>query len=116
MLSSWPLLGTPAENASENNCAHFLESRLDLFWAEDWSARRATVRAECDVAPINNGTRRTAAEQKQSRIRKVATLAKSGERGRAVVAAKNAPLVPVAEQVVREIKSLYPTDPVLRYQ
>ena len=37
MLSSWLLLGRPAVNVSESNCAHcahFLEARLDLFWAE----------------------------------------------------------------------------------
>ena len=31
LLSSWLLLGRPAENASEANCASFLETRLDLF-------------------------------------------------------------------------------------
>ena len=24
--------------SSESNCAHFLDARLELFWAEDWSA------------------------------------------------------------------------------
>ena len=48
---------------------------------------------------------------KQSRIRKVATLARSAERGRALAAARNAPPVPVTEQIVQEIKSVYPTDP-----
>ena len=69
------------------------------------------VRAECDVAPVQNATRRTATEQKQSRIRKVATIARAGEKGRALAAARNAPPVPVTEQIVQEIKSLYPTDP-----
>ena len=41
----------------------------------------------------------------------MATLARSGERGRALAAARNAPPVPVTEQVVQEIKSLNPTDP-----
>ena len=36
MFSSWLLLGRPAVNASESNCAHFLEGRLDLFWEGDW--------------------------------------------------------------------------------
>ena len=60
----------------------------------------------CTVRP-----RRTATEQKQSRIRKVATLARSGEKGRALAAARNAPPVPVTGQSVQEIKSLFPTDP-----
>ena len=63
------------------------------------------------IAPVHSATRRTATEQKQSRIREVATLARSGERGRALAAARNAPPVPVTEQIVQEITSLYPTDP-----
>ena len=49
ILSSWLLLGRPAENASDANCASFLETRLDLFWAEDWPALWALVRAACAV-------------------------------------------------------------------
>ena len=81
VLSSWLLLGRPAVNASESNCAHFLDARLELFWAEDWSALGAMVRAECDVAPVQKTTRRTDKEQMQSRVRKVATLARTGEKG-----------------------------------
>ena len=111
VLSSWLLLGRPAVNASESNCAHFLDARLELFWAEDWSALWAMVRSECDVAPVQNSARRTEKQQIQSRIRKVATLARTGEKGRALAAARNAPPVPVTEQIVQEIKSLYPADP-----
>ena len=97
--------------ASESNCAHFLDARLELFWAEDWSALWAMVRAECDVAPVQNTTRRTEKQQMQSRVRKIATLARNGEKGRALAAARNAPPVPVTEQIVQEIKNLYPADP-----
>ena len=31
-LNSWLLLGSPAVNASESNCAHCLDARLDPFW------------------------------------------------------------------------------------
>ena len=110
MLSSWLLLGRLAVNASESNCAHFLDARLELFWADSWSALRAMVRAECDIAPVQDATRRTATQQ-QSRVRKVATLARAGEKGRALAAARNAPPVPATEQIVQEIKSLHPTDP-----
>ena len=96
VLSNWLLLGRPAVNASESNCAHFLDARLELFLAEDWSALWAMVRAECDVAPIQNMTRRTDKQQMQLRVRKVATLARTGENGRAFAAARNAPPVPVA--------------------
>ena len=54
-------------------------------------------------------------EQPQNRnshgFRKFATLARAGEKGRALAAARNAPPVPVTEPIVQEIKSLYPTDP-----
>ena len=46
VLSSWLLLGRPAVNASESNCAHFLDVRLEFFWAEDWFALWVMVRAE----------------------------------------------------------------------
>ena len=111
VLSSWLFLGRPAVNASGSNCAHFLDARLELFWAEDWSALWATVRAECDIAPVQNATRRTTTQQRQSRVRKVATSARTGEKGRALAAARNAPPIPVTEQIVQEIKSFYPTDP-----
>ena len=52
VLGSWLLLARPAVNASESNCAHFVDARLELFWAEDWSALWAMVRAECDVTPV----------------------------------------------------------------
>ena len=47
----------------------------------------------------------------QSRVRKVATLTHTGEKGRALAASRNAPPVPVTEHIVQEIKSLYPADP-----
>ena len=80
----------------------FFGLKIGLLWA--------MVRAECDVAPVQNTTRRTDKQQMQSRVRKVATLASTGEKERALAAARNAP-VPVTEQIVQEIKSLYPVDP-----
>ena len=55
----------------------------------------AMVCAECDVASVFSSSRKSAAEQKQARVRKVATLARSGERGRALAAARNAPPVKI---------------------
>ena len=104
-------MARPAVNASESNCAHFLDARLELFWAEDWSALWAMVRAECDVAPVQNTTRRTDKQQMQSRVRKVATPARTGEKGRALAAARNASPVPVTQSRLFKIKSLYPADP-----
>ena len=69
------------------------------------------VRAECDVPSIAQTRSRTKAEQTDARIRKVATLARVGEKGRAVAAARNAPPVPVTRDIVQEITSLYRVDP-----
>ena len=60
-------------------------------------------RAECDVAPVQNTTLRTDKQQMQSRVRKVAAPARTGEKGRALAAARNAPPVPVTEQIVQEL-------------
>ena len=109
--SAWKALVLSRWLLPESNCAHFLDARLELFWAEDWSALWAMVRAECDVAPVQNTTRRTDKQQVQPRVRKVATLARTGEKRRALAAARNAPPVPVTETIVQEIKSLYPADP-----
>ena len=46
ILSSWLLLGRPAENASDANCASYMKTRLDLFWSEEWPALWGLVRAE----------------------------------------------------------------------
>ena len=88
-------LGRPAENASDSNCASFLEARLDLFWSEDWPALWTMVRAECDAATITQASSRTKAKQTEARIRKVSTRARAGERGRALAAARNAAPVQV---------------------
>ena len=42
VLNSWLLLGRPAVNASESNCAHSLEARLDLFWASPGRSQKCT--------------------------------------------------------------------------
>ena len=89
LLSGWLLLGRPAENASDANCASFLEARSELFWSEDWAALWALVRAECDVATIAQARSRTKAEQTEARVRKVAMLARVGEKGRAQAAARH---------------------------
>ena len=111
ILSSWLLLGRPAENASDANCSSYMETRLNLFWFEEWPALWALVRAECEVATSTQKRTKTKAEQTETRIRKVATLARAGEKGRALAAARNAPPVPVTRDIVQEIKSLYSVDP-----
>ena len=69
------------------------------------------VRAECDVAAIAQKRSKTKAEQTETRIRKCATLARAGEKGRALAAARNDPPVTVTRDIVQEIKSVYPVDP-----
>ena len=82
-----------------------------LFWSENWPALWALVRAECDVAATTRTRVKTKAEQTETRIRKVATLAGAGEKGRALAAARNDPPVPVTREIVQEIRGLYPEDP-----
>ena len=110
VLSSWLLLGRPAVNASESNCAHFLDARLELFWAEDWSALWAMVRAECDVAPVQNTTRRTVSNKCSHAFVKLLHWRVLVKKGELWAAARNAP-VPVTEQIVQEIKSVHHADP-----
>ena len=60
--------------------------------------------------------RESHAEQLHNRNGHVAGLLhqhapRTGEKGRALAAARNAPPVPVTEQIVQEIKILYPADP-----
>ena len=52
--------------------------------------------------------------QNRSRVRKVATLVRAGEKGRALAAARNAPPVPVTEQTVQEIQSHFSTGSCVR--
>ena len=97
VLNSWLLLGRPAVNASEQLCTlsgcaigAFFGLRIGLL-SGPWFVPNVMML--------------------RSRVRKVATLARTGEKGRALAAARNAPPVPVTEQIVQEIKSLYPADP-----
>ena len=114
VLSSW-LLGRPAVDASESNCAHFLDARLELFWAEDWSACSLGPWYAPNVMLLRCRTRH--AERISSRcshvFAKLLHWRRTGEKGRALAAARYAPPLPVTEQIFQEIKSLYPADPEL---
>ena len=65
----------------------------------------------CVFPPLSVSVYAEQPQNRNSRIRKVAALARSGGKGRALAATRNAPPVPVTEQIVQEIKSLHPTDP-----
>ena len=71
-----------------------------------WTVLWSMIRAECDVASIS---RLPSTNNLVSK--KVATLARSSERGRALAAARNAPPIPLTRQIVQETKGLYPADP-----
>ena len=94
-------------------CAHFLDARLELsFGLRTGQHFGPWYVPNVMSPPVQNTTHRTDKQQKQSRVRKVVTLARTGEKGRALAAARNAPPgPPVTEQIVQEIKSLYPADP-----
>ena len=91
-----PLGSTRCQRVREQLCS-LLGCQTATLLARRLVSTLAMVRAECDVAPAQNATRWTATEQKRSRIRKVATPARAGEKGRALAAARNAPPVPVTE-------------------
>ena len=76
---------------------------LDIFWSEDWPALWALVRADCDVASVVQARSKIQAEQTETSVRKVETLARAGEKERALAAARNAPPVPVTRDIVEEI-------------
>ena len=104
VLCSWLLLGRPAVNAS------------GTFWMRDWSSFGPKIGQHSHVPNVMLLRCRTRhAERTSSRcshvFAKLLHLARTGEKGRALSAARNAPPVPVAEQIVQEIKSLYPADP-----
>ena len=105
VLSSWLLLGRLAVNASESNCAHFLGARLEFFWLRTGLLSGPWYVLNVMLLRVQNTTRRTDKQQIQSRVRKVATLARAGEKGRALQAARNAPPVPVTEPLVQEIRT-----------
>ena len=103
MLSSWLLLG-----------------RLGTFWIHDWNSAAPRIGQHSGQRYVPNvmlpQCRMPHAEQlhcisSHEFAKLLATLARAGEKGRALAAARNVPPVPVREQIVQEIKSLYPTDP-----
>ena len=106
--SSWDDLQSTPLKAT---CVNFLDARL--FWTEDWSAslghgtRRIVILFQCRLPRRTEQPR-----SKSSHVHaKLLHQQETGEKGRAVAAAKNAPPVPVTEQIVQKIKSLYPADP-----
>ena len=96
-----------------------LRATAHTFWMRDWSSFGLRIGLlsgpwyVLNVMLLRCRTRRAerTSSRCQSRVRKVATLARTDEKGRALAAARNAPAVPVTEPIVQEIKSLYPADP-----
>ena len=73
------------------------------FFLGDWPALWAMAR----IVMLPRCRTRCAEPTSRSRVRKVAILARTGEKGRALTAARNAP-VPITEHIAQEIKNLYP--------
>ena len=92
------------------------KATAQTFWMRDWNSFGLRTGQHfgpwyppnCDIAPVQIATRRTVTLQMQSRVRKVATLARTGEKGRALAAARNAPPVPVTEQIDQEDQEFLP--------
>ena len=109
MFISWLLLAKPLD-ADDGSCAQLLDERLELFWSEDWSTLWALTHGDCERVPLRE--RDPDPETKlKSKARKVATLVRAGERGRALAAARHADPVPLTPTVFRELQALYPADP-----
>ena len=109
MLVSWLLLAKPLDT-EEGSCAQLLDERLELLWSEDWSTLWALTHGDCEKGPPRD--REPDPESKlKSKARKVATLVRAGERGRALAAARHADPVPLTPAVFRELQALYPVDP-----
>ena len=105
--SSWD---DPAVNASGSNCAHFPGTLgWSLFWAEDWSALWAMVRSECrcrsNAKPRRAGQKSSKSSHVFAKLLHWPVLVKKEELWRLP---EMPPPVPVTEQIVQEIKSLYP--------
>ena len=82
-----------------------LAAAARTFWCHDWWAA-------CDSQPTRqNATTETGTEHTQTRIRKAATRARAGQRGRALSVSKIAPPVPITIQMVQEIQNLHLADP-----
>ena len=110
VLSSWLLLGKPAGKDSEQNCAGHLDERLNLFWSEAWATLWGIIKGECGQA-LARPNKQTDDERRNAKVKMVSTLARAGERGRALAATSQTPPQRFTKEILKEIRQMYPSDP-----
>lgn len=110
VLSSWLLLGKLAGKDTAQNCAGHFDERLSLFWNEDWATLWGIIKGECGQA-LARANKQTEEERRNTQVKRVSTLARAGERGRALAAACQAPPERCTKEVLKEIRQMYLSDP-----
>ena len=99
VLSSWFLLSRVDGQSSDKSCATHLDERLQLFWAEAWQELWNQIKMDTDPPIPKKRPKPTQQQQLQARARRASTLARAGEKGRALAAVRQQP----AEQFTPQI-------------
>ena len=104
LLLSWLLLYRPPDVQDSPSCAETLSERLDRFWQGD---SEAMYREHINASSRNIKSRPPAATTDKMVAKKVKTLCRANEVGRALRAADGAQRVVVTEQVAKSVADLF---------
>ena len=107
LILPWILLRRPPASEGADSCATLLTERLDRFWQGDIAS---IYREHIGLASltVNAKTFQNVSNAHKKRARKVKTLARAGETGRALRAVEETTRTRVTTDVVNEIKPMYP--------
>ena len=106
LLLPWLLLRVPQDPSETETCGTLLLERLDRLWTGDAAALFREAKADCSCyaavsrAPVEDG---------KAIAKRVRTLARSGEIGRAILAASPSSRVKVTPTVVGKLRAMYPS-------
>lgn len=103
LLLFWLLLFKPPDTQDGESCATLLTERLDRFWQGDVSS---IFREHCNAVKRGKKSQR-AVEQDSLLVKKVKTLSRAGESGRALRALDGSSRVPITPQIARELADLF---------
>ena len=104
-LLPWLLLARPADNDSDQSCASLLMDRLDRFWQGDVAA----MYRETLVLTASRKQERPRQELSDAmRAKRVKTLSRAGEEGRALQAVHENKRMVITEDVVTQLSDLFP--------
>ena len=104
LIVPWLLLQRPPDNQSGDSCAALLTERLDRFWQGDV---KSLYREQIGLSRCKS-TKKDTGLTDAMRAKKVKTLARARETGRALRATHDTPRVRVTDDVVKELRALYP--------